>query len=57
MLFEKNDWLGGWIETIHDGNFVNELGPWTIRNNKFSPEVLSVIHDLGILEWIVISDG
>ncbi|HSX11166.1 MAG TPA: protoporphyrinogen oxidase [Chlamydiales bacterium] len=44
-LLEKENRLGGWIRTSHEGGFLFEQGPRTFPFNR-SPHLLSLIQDL-----------
>jgi oxygen-dependent protoporphyrinogen oxidase len=46
-LLEKENRLGGWIQTSHEGGYLFEKGPRTFQLGR-SPHLLQLIHDLKI---------
>lgn len=52
-LIEKNDRLGGWVQTKKKEGFLIERGPRGFRSSKESIQTLNLIHDLGIESKII----
>ncbi|OGN56776.1 MAG: protoporphyrinogen oxidase [Chlamydiae bacterium RIFCSPHIGHO2_12_FULL_44_59] len=46
-LYEKQDRLGGWIQTSFEGGFLFEKGPRTFQASR-SPHLLALIQELGL---------
>ena len=54
-LIEKQNRLGGFIETSREGGFLFEKGPRTFEYSR-SSHLLSLIHDMGLSEELIFAD-
>ncbi len=54
-VFEKKERLGGVMHTVRKGSFLFEEGPRTFSVSR-SPELLSLIMELGLQEELIFSD-
>lgn len=54
-LIEKENSLGGWMQTSHEGGFLFEKGPRTFQSSRCK-HLLALIHELGLENEVIFSD-